>query len=404
MLSRSILDAYVPLLMSNNEASMIGHGNLAIPRLKRDDLIALLNAVSTVLQDESTLLNLNGNFNIVGDIHGNLMDLLRIFTYAGSPGANNYIFLGDYVDRGDMSIEVVVLLFAYKLAYPNNIYLLRGNHEFELINEYYGFKQQVLAAYDEEIYDLFNETFAWLPLGAVLNEKYFLVHGGLSPSLRTIMQLKYIERPIFSFQEGDHQNLLTDIMWGDPSKAHTSFSPSPRGFGYVYGPLAVKEFLDTNKVKFIIRAHQCVTAGYEENFGGCCITVFSSSNYCPMPANSSSILQINEGKHCPVIFSPLKHLKRQEIEFKDIEVENSVPLCKKLNPTARHGSHRNMPKMRNSVNLNLLSRNKLPGGKGISVNSSLSSLPIISPNVGGSFLKKCQSIPEKLVLEQITLT
>ncbi|EAY18919.1 Ser/Thr protein phosphatase, putative [Trichomonas vaginalis G3] len=400
MLSRSILDAYLPLLLPSNEISHLGHGSLAIPKLKREDLVTLLTSMKTVFEKEETLLNIWGDFNVVGDIHGNLKDLIRIFCFAGSPYQNNYIFLGDYVDRGEMSIECIVLLFAYKLAYPNKIYLLRGNHEFELINSYYGFKQQVLSEYDEEIYNMFNEVFSYLPLAAVLNQKYFLVHGGISPSLNTIKQIAQLKRPITSFQEGSESDIITDIMWGDPSTITNLYAPSPRGFGYVFGMDSVIEFLCNNNVKYIVRAHQCVTQGFEENFGGACMTVFSTSNYCTMPPNSSSILQVTEDNHRPTVFAPIKHFRKFEVEFREIEVQDTVPLCNKLKPVSRTNSNKvkNPGKRFNNVQVVFTCKpRRTEEGHGIYSYSSTSELPKLEN--GPRMLKKSNSQPEKLHLE-----
>lgn len=402
MLSRSILDAFLPLLLPSNDAGKVGIGSLAIPKLKREDLMNLLQSTMTVFQQEPTLIHLNGDFNIVGDIHGNLKDLLRIFNFTGSPLANKYVFLGDYVDRGEMSVEVIVLLFSYKLVYPSNIYLLRGNHEFELINSYYGFKQQVLSEYDEEVYDMFNEVFSYLPLAAVLNQKYFLVHGGLSPSLNQIKQIVKLQRPITNFMEGPESDLITDIMWSDPSTITPLYAPSPRGFGYVFGLDSVIDFLCDNNMKYIVRAHQCVTTGYEENFGGACLTVFSSSNYCTMPPNSSSILQVTEDNHKPIVFAPAKHLRKFECEFKEVVVEDSIPLCNKLKYVARQSSNRvkGTPKRVNNIQVVFTCKPRRTSEESHCLSSfnSISELPKL--NGSTPCLKKSASSPGQLLLEK----
>lgn len=388
MLSRSILDAYMPLMLNTTDFSKIGSGLLAIPKLKREDLVNLLSNVYYMFKEENTLLKLAGDFNIVGDIHGNLKDLLRIFSHLGNPSSQRFIFMGDYVDRGDLSIEVVTLLFAFKLAYPDNIYLLRGNHEFELINEYYGFKAQVMKDYDEEIYGLFNKVFSFLPIAAVLNEKYFLVHGGLSPSLHTIDQIANLQRPISSFTEGSDAVLISDLMWSDPSTATPLYSKNPRGFGVNFGIDAMLSFIHSNNIKILIRAHQCITNGYEELFGGACVTVFSSSNYCKFPPNMSAIINITDNIAKPLISKPIDHLQREFIEYKLIQTEQTVPLCLRrigssMLQTKIAAVARPMPKKqmrRNSAHLYPLS--KLPIDKGIPIYNSSTDLQVITPNVG----------------------
>ncbi|KAI5537779.1 phosphoprotein phosphatase protein [Trichomonas vaginalis G3] len=401
MISRSIIDAFVPLFIRNTEPETIGRGKLAIPKLKKIDLEHLLNSVMILFKQEDTLLNLEGDFNVVGDIHGNLRDLIRIFNYCGSPSSNKFIFLGDYVDRGDMSIEVVVLLFAFKLAYPNNIYLIRGNHEFEIINTYYGFHQQVLSSYDDDMYDLFNEVFSYLPLGAVVNQKYLLVHGGISPYLKSIDQIANIKRPITDFIEGPDANLITDIMWSDPSRIYSLFHPSPRGFGYVYGHDAMNDFLRQNIVKYVVRAHQCVTNGYEENFGGSVITVFSSSNYCTMPANSSSILEIHpEEPHRASVFPPIKHLRKFECDFKIVDCIDTIPLCKKLNPNTKHNSMRNWQMSKRPILSTAFPPKSLrpDDSRLLSPYNSIGEIPKITI-IPSPQIKKCISIPSELHLD-----
>lgn len=106
----------------------------------------------------------------------------------------NYIFLGDYIDRGDFSVEVLLLLFSIKLIVPTKFVMLRGNHESSQLAQHFNFEKEVLHKYNRKIYDLFITSFNFLPIACILNKKFLAIHGGLSPELTTIDQLKSLNR------------------------------------------------------------------------------------------------------------------------------------------------------------------------------------------------------------------
>lgn len=141
---------------------------------------------------------------ICGDIHGQYYDLLRLFEYGGFPPEANYLFLGDYVDRGKQSLETICLLLAYKIKYPENFFILRGNHECASINRIYGFYDECKRRYNIKLWKTFTDCFNCLPIAAIIDEKIFTMHGGLSPDLNSMEQIRRVMRP-------------TDV----------SFSPSP---------------------------------------------------------------------------------------------------------------------------------------------------------------------------------
>ncbi|EAY08928.1 Ser/Thr protein phosphatase, putative [Trichomonas vaginalis G3] len=331
MLPRSIIDAYTPLIHDDILLQQIQTGSLEIPKLKQADLINLISQVTEIFKMEQTLMYLEGDYTIVGDLHGNLRDLLRILAYAGNPLSSGYIFLGDYVDRGEFSIEIITLLFSFKLAYPTKVFLLRGNHEFASLNKDYGFKKQCSKEYGDYVYDCFNEAFAYLPLAAILNKHFFLVHGGLAPKLEKVEQISQMKRPIFSMDlEGNEGNVLTGMMWSDPSEEISYFSDNIRGVGFYYGDQAVQDFLGRNNLKVIIRAHECVD-GLRQKFNGNVITVFSSSCYNSILLNTSGILQItNSNKINSYIFNAVEQWHKKEMKWKSIEVDITIPLCQRV--------------------------------------------------------------------------
>jgi serine/threonine-protein phosphatase 2B catalytic subunit len=148
----------------------------------------------------------------VGDIHGQFYDLVHMIEKSGDPKKTNYVFLGDYVDRGIYSIEVMMLLMAMKVANPNNVYLLRGNHESRSMTEYFTFREEVLDKYDSEIYDQILLTFDAMPLVAVVNQEYLCMHGGVSPNMKNLDEINKMDR----FKEVPLEGLLCDIVWSDP--------------------------------------------------------------------------------------------------------------------------------------------------------------------------------------------
>ncbi|EAY19768.1 Ser/Thr protein phosphatase, putative [Trichomonas vaginalis G3] len=330
MLSRSIIDAYLPLIQNSSQHFDITKGDFEIPKLKRADLVDLLHKMIEIFRDEPSLIRLDGLFNVIGDIHGNLRDLLRVFAYCGTPIQNGYVFLGDYVDRGDFSIEVMVLLFSFKLAYPHHVYLLRGNHEFEMVNSFYGFRDQCINDYDEQIFNLFNEVFSYLPLAAIINDEYFLVHGGICPKLEKVSQIESIQRPIKTFHdEADDGDLITGLMWSDPSDSMAWFSDNIRGRGFFFGFQAARQFLDSNKLTYIIRAHECVD-GLKEHFNGCVLTIFSSSHYYMNSNNSCGFIQlVKKSKYSMSMLPPMEQWKKMHAEYKFIEVGNTIPICQR---------------------------------------------------------------------------
>lgn len=205
-----------------------------------------------------------------------------------------YLFLGDYVDRGKNSIEVICLLFALKLLYPKNIYLLRGNHESPEMNEVFGFADECEQKLNFSFWYYFNNVFDTLPIGAVIGNKFFCVHGGLSPYLDNLDDVKQIERPI-----GVHEDwLLSDLLWTDPKSDIEGWGPSSRGDTKTWGLNIAEYFLKQNNLKCIVRGHQMAQNGFcypfdpEKNT----ITVFTASKYAKNNENQEAIMVIDDKK------------------------------------------------------------------------------------------------------------
>jgi len=244
---------------------------------------------------EPTLLELSPPFTICGDVHGQYFDLLRIFEFGGYPPDTNYLFLGDYVDRGTQSIETICLLLAYKLKYPDKIFLLRGNHESELINKIYGFFDECKRRYNVKLWKGFTDTFNVLPICALISESILCMHGGLSPDLVSLDQIREIRRPI----EIPDKGLLCDLLWSDPDKAVKGWRDNTdRQVSVIFGDDVVYKFLKEHDLDLICRAHQVVEDGYEFFAKRGLLTLFSAPNYCDQFDNAAAMMIIDDSLFC----------------------------------------------------------------------------------------------------------
>ncbi|KAK6911336.1 Serine-threonine protein phosphatase, N-terminal [Dillenia turbinata] len=229
-----------------------------------------------------------------GDIHGQYSDLLRLFEYGGLPPQANYLFLGDYVDRGKQSLETVCLLLAYKIKYPENFFLLRGNHECASINRIYGFYDECKRRFNVRLWKVFTDCFNCLPVAALIDEKILCMHGGLSPDLQNLDQIRNLQRPTDVPDAG----LLCDLLWSDPSKEVQGWGMNDRGVSYTFGPDRVTEFLQKQDLDLICRAHQVVEDGYEFFANRQLVTIFSAPNYCGEFDNAGAMMSVDESLMC----------------------------------------------------------------------------------------------------------
>ncbi|MBA0761427.1 hypothetical protein Gotri_024079 [Gossypium trilobum] len=240
-----------------------------------------------------------------GDVHGQFSDLLRLFEYGGYPPTANYLFLGDYVDRGKQSIETICLLLAYKIKYKENFFLLRGNHECASINRIYGFYDECKRRFNVRVWKLFTECFNCLPVAALIDEKILCMHGGLSPDLKTLDQIRSISRPV----DVPDQGLLCDLLWADPDKDLDGWGENDRGVSYTFGADIVSEFLKKHDLDLICRAHQVVEDGYEFFAKRQLVTIFSAPNYCGEFDNAGAMMSVDDSLTCS--FQILKSLEKK---------------------------------------------------------------------------------------------
>jgi len=258
--------------------------------LPERDLKHLCEFVQELLLEESTVQAVSSPVTICGDIHGQFHDLLELFRNGGECPHTSYIFMGDFVDRGYNSVETMTLLLLLKARYPQQITLLRGNHESRQITQVYGFYDECQRKYgNSNPWKYCTELFDWCPLAAVVDGRVLCVHGGLSPEVRTIDQMRMIDRK----QEIPHEGAFCDLMWSDPDDIET-WAVSPRGAGWLFGSKVTQEFNQINGLELICRAHQLVQEGYKYMFNKELVTVWSAPNYCYRCGNVAAILSIEE--------------------------------------------------------------------------------------------------------------
>ncbi|KAJ2891282.1 serine/threonine protein phosphatase Pzh1, partial [Coemansia aciculifera] len=270
--------------------------------LRNSEIIAVCHAAREVFLAQPTLLQLAAPVKITGDIHGQYTDLLRLFDKCGYPPHCNYLFLGDYVDRGKQSLETMLLLMCFKIKYPDNFFLLRGNHECANVTRVYGFYDECKRRCNVKVWKAFVNTFNALPVAAVVASKIFCVHGGLSPDLATMDQVRQLPRPC---DVPDH-GVLNDLLWSDPSDTAADWEENERGVSYCFGKSVITEFLRRMDFDLICRAHMVVEDGYEFFHGRQLVTVFSAPNYCGEFDNSGAVMNVNEELLCSFeILKPL---------------------------------------------------------------------------------------------------
>jgi len=271
--------------------------------LKEEEIRGLCLLSREIFLRQPMLLELEAPIKICGDTHGQYFDLLRLFEYGGFPPESNYLFLGDYVDRGKQSLETICLLLAYKIKYAENFFLLRGNHECASINRIYGFYDECKRRYNVKLWKTFTDCFNCLPVCAVVDEKIMCMHGGLSPDLHNLAEIQRIPRPTDIPDTG----LLCDLLWSDPDKDVHGWGENDRGVSYTFGADVVSRFLQRHDLDLICRAHQVVEDGYEFFAKRQLVTIFSAPNYCGEFDNAGAMMSVDEALMCSFQVRAAKH-------------------------------------------------------------------------------------------------
>mmetsp|Transcript_12083 Transcript_12083/g.18076 ORF Transcript_12083/g.18076 Transcript_12083/m.18076 type:complete len:313 (-) Transcript_12083:32-970(-) len=258
--------------------------------LTESEVEKLCQKAREVLLEESNVQPVRCPVTVCGDVHGQFHDLMELFRIGGNAPDTNYLFMGDYVDRGYYSVETVSLLVSLKVRYPDRVYILRGNHESRQITQVYGFYDECVRKYGSAtVWKLFTDVFDYLPLTALVDDQVFCLHGGLSPSIESLDHIRAIDR----VQEVPHEGPMCDLLWSDPDDRY-GWGISPRGAGYTFGQDISEQYNHNNGLSLIARAHQLVMDGYNWSHGMNVVTIFSAPNYCYRCGNQAALMEIDE--------------------------------------------------------------------------------------------------------------
>ncbi|CAJ0933241.1 unnamed protein product, partial [Mesorhabditis belari] len=278
--------------------------------VSEDELKSLCCFAKNVFMSQPSLIEVGPPIVVCGDIHGQYSDLLRIFEKTTFPPDANFIFLGDYVDRGQQNIETISLMFCYKIKYPESFFMLRGNHECPAINRVYGFYEECNRRYkSQRLWQCFQDTFNWMPLCGLIATRILCMHGGLSPQIQQIEQLRNLTRP----QDPPNPSIGIDLLWADPDRWVKGWEVNNRGVSYVFGQDVVIDFCERMNIDLVARAHQVVQDGYEFFASRKMVTIFSAPHYCGQFDNSAATMKVNEDLQCTFdVYRPTAKVVRMQ--------------------------------------------------------------------------------------------
>ncbi|CAI5439016.1 unnamed protein product [Caenorhabditis angaria] len=300
------------------------------------EIHCLLERAGKVFQNGKALVEVRAPVNICGDTHGQYSDLLRIFNSCGAPTRQKYLFLGDYIDRGRHSLEVICLLMALRLALPKRMFLLRGNHELRAINKNYGFYAELQNRFRSSggehvaLYDHFNYVFSFMPLAGIVSKRILCMHGGISPHLKSLDDIRNIELPLETAKQNP---LACDLLWADPEKGCAGFENNKiRAISHIFGESEVDNMCKRLDIDLIVRAHQVVEYGYAFFADRRLVTVFSASRYQEELHNYAAVVVVSASLELSFI-----QLKPEEFEKRREENDKNGGGNENEQPTAKGG-------------------------------------------------------------------
>ena len=318
-----------------------------------EEILNLISEVKPILEKDQSLIRIRSPCKIFGNIYGIYNDLMRFFESYGNPSDDNqmgdinvmqYIFLGDFCDRGYHSLEVIFLLFALKIKYPQFIYLIRGHHEDKNINIKYGLGQECMDRLSDDVRDensIFsniNKVFDLLPFGVLVDNNILMVHGGIGSSINSLDDIESIKRPIIVEQNvvNKEQLKIIDLLWSEYSDDIDNIDINierdkyKKGFIVKYGKERLNKFLDENKINLLITSHQFVPGGFCTFNNDKLLIVFSATNYMNLYENVGGMITIpkkNAYKRMNILPKLITNNKSKEDTFR----RNNSPSPVKIN-------------------------------------------------------------------------
>uniref|UniRef100_A0A8R1E2R1 Serine/threonine-protein phosphatase n=1 Tax=Caenorhabditis japonica TaxID=281687 RepID=A0A8R1E2R1_CAEJA len=274
----------------------VGHPEKSLTKtVKEQELIQLCNLAKTSFLQQSVMLEVEAPIKVCGDTHGQYSDVIRLFNITQFPPHSNYIFLGDYVDRGRQNLELITLFFCYKIKFFDRFFLLRGNHECPAVNRVYGFFEECNKRYaSTRLWLAFQEAFSAMPFTGLISGRILCMHGGLSPKLTSLDVLRELPRPM----DPPSPSLHIDLLWSDPDNSISDWAQNIRGVSYIFGANVVKQQIEALGIDMIARAHQVVQDGYEFFADKKLVTIFSAPHYCGQFDNSAAIMNVDDNMVC----------------------------------------------------------------------------------------------------------
>lgn len=285
------------MVMQDNDAanfdfeSHIEHV-LEVGELTEHQCRSLCGMVREMLQGEPNCQVVRSPITVCGDIHGQFMDLKELLRICGAPPETNYLFLGNYVNRGHMSVRAMTLMLLYKIRYRERVVLLRGNHESRKITQVYGLFDECVRTYGgADVWKQFTDTFDYLPLAALIDNQILCVHAGLSPEFSSLESIRNLDR----FQEVPSEGAMYDLLWSDPDdREGWATQLGPASTCRTFGADISKAFNHDNGLQLVARAHQLTMAGYNWCHDRNVVTIFSAPNYCYRFGNQAAVMQLDE--------------------------------------------------------------------------------------------------------------
>ncbi|GMR56881.1 hypothetical protein PMAYCL1PPCAC_27076, partial [Pristionchus mayeri] len=272
---------------------------------KFNDIVKTITRVREIFMQEKMLVECGLPVVIMGDLHGQYYDLNRAFhkfnaTVDGKikPGymTHRFVFMGDYVDRGKNSLEVLMMLFCLKIQCPKSFFLLRGNHEARAINRVYGFQQELQERFDKsdahELFTKFNELFSHMPIACLVGQSILCMHGGVSPLLTSLDDIRNIPKPMM---DPNTNQLACDLMWADPMIGLKGHTPNMiRGVSIHFGEDLLDEVVQKCDLRLVVRGHQMMMNGFNFFHDKKLVTVFTAASYYPVRPNHGAVMQVNK--------------------------------------------------------------------------------------------------------------